>query len=427
LTVSIPRNNKEEIEYICHVLFQQNLNIQNIRFEYRDKGNILLKGEEGSIEIENNFSNKEYQELFTLNNIPTEKKELNIYGEKISCLYGNSEFRQEGPNYYLGGDIIGSTFFLLTQWESSLLQCDQLSRYKYEGSTIERLNIYSRPIVNEYIAALKTLLHKINIKCGLNAYRPIFTCDVDSITKYKNFRNLLGGLRHRGLNKSIFREYFESRSDKKRDVYYSFDYLFDKLERKGIDSIFFFMVEKNHPVIDTMDYDINEELIQSVFKRIMENKYSIGLHPSINSYDSTEKINKQKIKLEKAIKNRVDHIRQHYLQYDVRKTLAIMDENEFISDSSMQFEKGMGFSTGICTEFALYDLNQRKQLSVNELPLVIMKKKDYVKDVDSSFQSMKKLIDTCKKYNGEYSVLFHNADLETFNEKILFEQTLEVL
>jgi hypothetical protein len=427
LTIFIPRKNRQEIEYVCYVLFHQNLNIQNITFEYRESGNVLLVGEGGSIEIQNDFFNKEYQELFTLDNIPTEKKELNIYGEKISCLYGNSEFRQEGNNYYIGGDVLGSTFFLLTQWESSLLERDHLNRYKYEGSTLQRLDIYSRPIVNEYIAAFKILLHKIGLNCELNKYRPVFTCDVDSITKYKSIRNLLGGIRHRGLNKSIFREYFESRSDKKRDVYYSFDYLFDRLEKKGIDSIFYFMVEKNHPVIDTVDYDIDKELIQSVFQRIRENRYSIGLHPSINSYDSVERISRQKVKLEKAINSKVEHIRQHYLQYDVRKTLAIMEENEFICDSSLQFTQGMGFGAGICTRYALYDLNSRQRLNIDELPLVIMKKKDYVKEVKASFQDMERLVKICKRYNGEYAILFHNADLETVNEKMLFEEVLNAI
>jgi hypothetical protein len=87
----------------------------------------------------------------------------------------------------------------------------------------------------------------------------------------------------------------------------------------------------------------------------------------------------------------------------------------------------MGFATGICTPYKLFDLSKRKPLEVKESPLVMMKKKDYVKDVESSFQSFKSLIDTCKKYNGEYAFLFHNSDLETESERSLFEKVLNYI
>ena len=135
----------------------------------------------------------------------------------------------------------------------------------------------------------------------------------------------------------------------------------------------------------------------------------------------------QKEKLENAVKEEITNIRQHYLRYDVMETIPAINELGFTNDSSIQFTEGCGFAAGICTPYSLYDLKNRKITNVMETPLIYMKKKDYVEDVDAAFEKAKPILDETKKYHGRFSILFHNADLETENEKALFEKVMNYL
>ena len=72
--------------------------------------------------------------------------------------------------------------------------------------------------------------------------------------------------------------------------------------------------------------------------------------------------------------------------------------------------------------FSLFDIKNRKATKVKEIPLIAMKKKDYVLDVDKSYEKMFSIVKEAKKYNGRFMILFHNSDLETENERMLFEK-----
>ena len=405
---------------------EENLNINNYTVEESETDNVVLKTSSGSITINNQFFKGESEKLYTLENLPASITKVAFEDIKITALYGNSTLTVENNNYYLGADIIGSTFFMLTQWESTIKEGDHLGRYKYDNSTLKKFDLYKTPIVNQYILFLKRLLEKIGVESKLKEYKLEFTCDVDSITKYKSFRNLLGGLYHR-KSLSVLSENFRSRNDKSADPYFTFDYMLKTIQQKNIDATFYFMTDVENIKYDTIDYDLNESLIQNLFTRIRESNYKIGLHPSINSWKDKETISNQKQKLENAVKEKISNIRQHYLRYDVKETIPAINELGFTNDSSLQFTEGCGFATGMCTSFSLYDLKNRRTTNVMETPLIFMKKKDYVKDVEASFQKAKPILDEAKKYQGRFSILFHNADLETRNERELFEKVLNYL
>ena len=57
-------------------------------------------------------------------------------------------------------------------------------------------------------------------------------------------------------------------------------------------------------------------------------------------------------------------------------------------------------------------------LQLTEEPLILMKKKDYVRDVESQFLPIKNF-GSSQKHKGRFQILFHNSDVETENEKIL--------
>ncbi len=427
LKITLPKENSIELAYVIQVLVQDSLGVSFEIINDNANTEVFFEYDGKHIVFKQDYFKRDYIHLHENEALPKELVSFNYENLNVSTLYGQPKVVYEGNRKDVYLDIFGSTYFLLTQWESTIMKGDHLGRYKFSGSTIEKLGIYKRPLVNEYIDFIKLLLSQLGVQSSSRIYSPIFTCDVDSITKYSSIRNLLGGFRHRGLSYSIYKEYKASRENKANDVYYSFDYLFKHIEDKGISSIFYFMSEVSDKKYDTMDYSLEEPLISRLFKKIKDNKFSLGLHPNIDSWKSLASIQKQRSELVKFSQQEVKHVRQHYLRYDVNTTWSIFQEMQFKTDSSMQFKEGVGFANGICIPFFLFDLKNRSVTDVLEIPLIAMKKKDYVKNVEEQYNIFKEVIDPAKKHKGNFSILFHNADLETENEKRLFEEVMDLL
>lgn len=64
-------------------------------------------------------------------------------------------------------------------------------------------------------------------------------------------------------------------------------------------------------------------------------------------------------------------IRQHYLHYDIRVTPAVHAEAGFKYDSTLGFNDNVGFRFGTCYPWYLYDLKEKKEVSVIEIPLIV--------------------------------------------------------
>ncbi len=427
MIVKIPKNFIPEYTYVLKVLLEENLNFGHFKIETHEAEEVYFITSSGKIVFENVFFKGDQKEFHSLKNLPNECIDFDFENITYKALYfKEKEIKNVGAEYSVGIDIFATTYFLLTQWESTLLEGDHLGRYKYETSTIKKFDLYLIPVVNQYIFLLKNLLQKIGVETKIKEYKPMFSCDIDSITKYKNLRNLLGGFYHRKDYFKIISEYKRSVKNKEQDPYFSFDYMFDRLEKKGIESTFYFMAGLEDSRYDTKDYSLNEPLLQKLIGQIKSKDFTIGLHPTINSWKSKSTIVAQKIELEKACSQSVNDVRQHYLRYNLN-TWSIIEESDFTKDSSVQFTQGMGFACGMCTPYSLYNIRERETLKVVETPLILMKKKDYVSNVNATFEEMKSVLDIAKKYNGRFQILFHNSDLETPNEKLLFEKVIDYL
>jgi hypothetical protein len=429
LNITVPKNYIIEFSYVIKVLLMENLNFDAYEIIASDEEDVIFSNAYGQIKFANVFFKGEIRTLHTKENLPTSCIDFSYNNCYYKSLYKRHDKINAGGNgnIEIGPDIFATTYFLLTQWESTVLDGDHLGRYKFKSSSLCKFGLYGIPVVNQYIQLLHQLLRQININCKIDHYKPHFSCDIDSITKYKSIRNLLGGIYHRGQTIDVIKSYAKSKKNKKNDPYYSFDFLFKILEKCNIDSTFYFMSDFEDSRYDTKDYELYEPLIQGLVKEIKERQYAIGLHPTINTWKSYDSLKTQKQMLERSINADIVDIRQHYLRYDVNTTWSIMERNGFSYDSSMQFTEGMGFAAGMCTPFTLFDIANRKETKMQEIPLIVMKKKDYVYDIEKAYNSMVTVINEAKKYSGRFMLLFHNSDLETNNEQLLFEKVMDAL
>ena len=433
LKITIPGYYDREIAYVLHVWLVQHLGITQYELQRKANTHFVFEGPTGKFVIQNSFFKDGDKALFDVAKIPNRCIEFRCpaYPHTLCTLFGDNQVEIVDGQLYIGADMVASSFLLLTQWDAALGERDQMGRIRLHQSVIGKFGLYQRGVVNEYIAFIRYLLNTIGISSEQKSYQAVFSCDVDTVQKYARIRNLAGAIYHSDFRlqmwNKLIKDYVSARSDIRKDPYFSFEYIIAQLQKNNTPAIFYFMTGKTNAKYDHIDYDVESTTMKHVFKLLQECGYEIGLHPSFESWKSEEILNIEKVILERAIGREITSVRQHYLRYEPGKTWAMQEKLGFETDSSVQFTEGLGFAAGICTPYKLYDLPGRRMMHIEEQPLILMKKKDYVKNVDQQYTNYTALLAEARKHNGRFQVLFHNSDVETDNEKKLFEATRSFL
>ena len=89
-----------------------------------------------------------------------------------------------------------------------------------------------------------------------------------------------------------------------------------------------------------------------------------------------------------------------------------------------------GFRCGTCKPFPVFDVHQRKQLSLSERPLLIMDVslklyKQFTIPEAKAYCSL--IIDQVKKHNGELVILWHNSNLSELDGWAGWNEVFEFL
>ena len=155
-------------------------------------------------------------------------------------------------------------------------------------------------------------------------------------------------------------------------------------------------------------------MIQSEIQRIQKNNFTIGLHPSYDSYDNYEKLIYEKQKLESQINQEVELIRQHYLRFKVPLTWKIQSQAGFRTDYSLGYPEMEGFRCGTCHPFHPYDLKNKEEMRILEIPLISMDRTlmNYRKmKPKQAFARITEIHKRCISVNGTFTLLWHNSSL----------------
>ena len=135
------------------------------------------------------------------------------------------------------------------------------------------------------------------------------------------------------------------------------------------------------PIQTNSQYDdeniFNNYKIKKLLKNIHEEKHEIGIHPGYDTFKSDflfkQSVNEFK-KILISLNIPINYLggRQHYLRYDVSKTPHLWDNNGLDYDSSIAYSSMTGFKSGVCYEYRMYDLVNRKPLKLKQRPLIVM-------------------------------------------------------
>lgn len=443
IEINIPNTFVQERKYVLDIIakyigfgYKLNLigNIENIE--------LILNAKK--VIIQDDFFSKFNDDISYLDekNIPDKvsfvKNEF-TFEDNIPLIFGNQSIDITEDSIFCEIDIISSIFFMLTRWEEYVIKTrDTHNRFPASSSLAYRNGFLHRPVVDEYICLFYQLLCKIGYNGNLNhrKFKITMTHDIDYFYKWSDFakflKTLAGDILVRKNLKVLFSNislYLKIKQNKALDPNITFDYFMNLADKIGVKSHFFFMSggltkKDNH-------YKIENKSVKSIIKNIQDRGHIVGIHPSYNTYSDKKQLLAEKKNLEEIAESTIYCGRQHYLRFEIPTTWQLWNDIGFQWDSSMYYSEAMGFRTGACFDFPVFNFISREELKLKEQPLIVMDT-TVLNDKNTAWNIHKdniiNLYNTVKKYNGNFVVLWHNSNVNTHesrNLRDLFESILK--
>ncbi|MDD3860073.1 MAG: polysaccharide deacetylase family protein [Bacteroidales bacterium] len=442
ITVVAYNNFLEERKYILDFVFGEVLDCDyKLSFD-EEKSYRISNGSTSLIVADSFFAEMEdgfqyYNDKFLIPNKVDfiDYPEQNMYN--IPVLFGKTDLKNDDGTYFLANDLFAGIFFMLTRWEEiAIAKFDKHERFVEDENLSVKFDYYDRPIVNEYIQLFRILLEKagIFIEEKSRESKVFLTHDVDEIARYDTFAKILKALGGDIVKRKSIRTFLKTIKDvyrikirNQKDVFDTFDFLMDLSEKRGVQSRFYFI--PGYIGEEDVRFDIRNPKVKNIIDRISLRNHIIGIHPSYSSFCNINQLSEEKKRLENYVEN-IYEGRQHYLRLKIPETWQNWEDCNLKIDSSVGFYNRTGFRAGICFEYPLFNIVKRKKLQLRERPLIVMDTA-LRKECGSKEKSIEKAIkhaEYCKKYQGDFVILWHNSNLSV-NEwagwDMVYKQILE--
>jgi len=111
--------------------------------------------------------------------------------------------------------------------------------------------------------------------------------------------------------------------------------------------------------------------VADVMRTLADEGFDIGLHGSYQAGVRPGALAAERAALERATGLEVRTTRQHLLHWDVRWTPRLQVEAGLQVDSSLGFNRNVGFRAGTSLPFRYFDVTARQTLELLEVPLVV--------------------------------------------------------
>ena len=423
-----------EQNYIYSVIFDDYLGLNLSEFELLEEGAELVISRQGKkMTLSNEFfaqSLVDYLNIGSLPIHPLDVMELSgvelfkeVVEKTIPIVYGNSNVTINDTEIYLGLDVFGTSFFMLSRYEEVVnTERDEQDRFSAYSSVAYKNGFLERPIIDEYVDILWICMHHLwpDLRRKEHKFRHLVSCDVDFAWDRRLkfplvIKTFLGDILKRRSFSTALKTLVNFIS--RKNPFATFDFLMDTCELSKSELAFYFIAQDNKELING-DYDISSEFATNLIKEIHRRGHEVGLHPSYNTYRSLNQTKREIEALQNVLKNQgleIDIIggRQHYLRWSTPETARNWESIGLMYDSTLGYADHVGFRCGTCKEYRFYDVKERRPMDLIIRPLIAMEVTLLSGDYMSltSGQAERKLLELkriCENFNGNFVMLWHN-------------------
>jgi hypothetical protein len=156
--------------------------------------------------------------------------------------------------------------------------------------------------------------------------------------------------------------------------------------------------------------------VSAVMRLLRDEGFDVGLHGSWRSALDPAVLASERERLSAAVDGAISSTRQHYLHYDARCTARFQDRAGLSVDSTLGFNRNIGFRAGTSLPFRQFDLRAQTSMHLLEVPLVIQEAALLAAnalELDHALarEVIRTIIDTVAEASGVVTLLFHPHSL----------------
>jgi len=465
ICVAHPSGYLPERQYIFDVVFREFLGVEYRSQETSTRSvEVTLDGDESHRKLivpDTLFSTSPFEWLTERSypRLPLEEISLRTNGDGdkpfwdvLPVLYGGRRKKLPRDSWKkesieLTVDVFGSAFFVLTRYEElASIERDRFDRFPARCSILYRAGVSGLPIVDIYVDHLWDALQALwpRLKRKPRTFSVYITHDIDNpiwnlnktaVAVLKTSARDLALRRSWKLASQRWRSFkLAAQGDYREDPYNTFDFLMDRSERIGVKSAFF--LKGGHTSLDfDSEYSLNAPWARALIRTIAERGHEVGIHPSFETSGDSEAISREFQRVRRAceeagIRQSVWGGRQHYLRWSNPITWQSWEDAGLQFDSTLGFPEFIGFRCGTSHEYPCFNLVSRSQLKLRERPLIAMDTTLYSymklgrRDLIDATVGLAKI---CKRFGGEFTLLWHNSNLLTKGGKETYHKILRAL
>lgn len=456
LIIHAHNNHHKDREYIYDVVFRYFWDIE-YQLVYEERDNIAIEVDGNFLYIDDTFFQKDEtvwlkeqslpEQPLTVVNLSDEFRDATVEIQ-LPMIYGDSNAKNlfSDNNSMCNIDIFGSAFFMLTRYEEVVKkERDTYGRFPATASLAYQEGFLERPIINEYLELLWRWItkYKKDLKRRERKFSIMPTHDVDvpflalCLNNWKKIRLLAGDIIKRRSLSSFCKNMslFIASSFGKYDIdpRNTFEYIMDFSEKFNLTSTFYLMTSRNRNEKDG-NYSIFKKPIVKLAQTIVERGHCIGIHPGFGSYNNKVWLKNDVDVLGQMISKEgldVEYFggRQHYLSWQAPITWEEYEDVGIKYDTTLSYADHIGFRCGTCFEYPVYNVITRKGYKLKEYPLVVMDCTlwdDRYMNLreDEMLPRCMKIKERCRKYGGNFVLLWHNTTFINKLYKELYENII---
>ena len=310
---------------------------------------------------------------------------------------------------HLPFDLFAASFYLLSRYEEYLSHAeDSYGRFSHEDSLACRAGFLHQPLVDQWVMQLAA-----NLKNRFPAFQPAFppfrvlpTYDIDIAWSYLHkgwLRNMGGWLRKPSA------ERIRVLMGGQPDPFDAYGWLDALHAQAGIRPRYFFLLSEK-----AGRYDKNippaHPAMRALIARHAE-RYDTGIHPSWQSGESADCLQREIRLMEMITGKPVTHSRQHYIRFRLPEGYRRLVEAGITDDYSMGYGSINGFRASVTASFNWYDLEKETETSLRVHPFCFMDANAYYEQRLSAREAFSDLLQyqqVCQSVSGVMIPIWHN-------------------
>jgi hypothetical protein len=334
----------------------------------------------------------------------------------------------------ISDDIISAAFYLLSGWQEYFsTERDRHGRFPYSASVQQKYNFVTLPVVNYYFEVLKTAVEHVsgqplqprrwgNDQADFAAF---ISHDIDNLySAWKAPAKAALKQQKLGLFSKLAWKHLRM-----PDAWDNLEAVAAATAQYSAKSTFFILPnpKKADNGTSNADYQLNSALWRRL--RVLQSaNCALELHGSLGTASDKAALTRDLATFQYSGRG----LRFHYLSWNPRQTLALIDTVNFNYDSTLGFAEHFGFRHSYCQPFYPFDFVNKKEVGFLEIPLNVMDATlhhpNYLQlQQHEILPALQPVFAEIKKFGGVASVLWHNENFDPANTQNGPQQFHEIM